>query len=372
MTHQSVRLAHAADDGWQAMVQTVAAELGTLDPANTFGLLYVTDQLAEHFADIVSHLKQATGLRHWVGTLGYGVLVSGHEYYDRPAIAALAIPMPSDDFRVIAAADEESDVLEGHGSWIARRDPILGLIHAGAATPNLLQELITLGETTGCYVIGGLTASRHASLTVAGQVAADAISGVMFADTVPIATGIAQGCAPVGPMHRVTAADRNVVFQLDDKPALEVLYADLGVEDLAALKAQADMLNAALPVENSDQNEYLVRNILAVDPDRGLIVLGDVMTNGASLRFCRREREAAIADMRAMLAEIADRLPGTPRAALYVTCVARGPNLFGEQSEEIGLINEALGPVPVIGFFANGEIFNGRLHGYTGVLTIFC
>ena len=44
-----------------------------------------------------------------------------------------------------------------------------------------------------------------------------------------------------------------------------------------ALKAQAEMLNAALPVENSDRNEYLVRNILAVDPDRGLIVLGDVI-----------------------------------------------------------------------------------------------
>lgn len=354
------------------MARTVVAGLGRQDPDNTLGIVYVSDRLADSFAAIVELLKQGTGIRHWVGTLGYGIAAEGVEYYDRPALAALTLPLPADSFRIVAPQAEGAEALEGHGAWIARTSPMLGLFHAGAAAPNLMQELAALGESAGCFVVGGLTASRSASLTVAGRVAVDALSGVMFAGTVPLATAIAQGCAPLGPIHRVTASDRNIVFQLDDRPALQVLLEDVGVADIAGLKAQADMLNAALPVENSDRTEFLVRNILAVDPDRGLIVLGDVMRNGAPLLFCRRDRAAAVADMRVMLEDIVGRLPGPPRAAVYVTCVARGPNLFGEGSEEVALIHQALGPVPLIGFFANGEIFNGRLHGYTGVLTVFC
>lgn len=369
---EGVRVAHAADGPWEQMVAEVVEALGPLDPEATVGIVYASDLLADHFAKIVAALKAGTGMRNWVGTLGYGVVATGEEFYDRPAIVAMAVPMTSHDFRIVEPPEDDGDPLAGHGAWIARHSPILGLFHAGAGTPNLLQELVTIGETTGCFVVGGLTASRHASLAVADHVATDSMSGVMFAETVPLATGIAQGCAPLGPLHHVTAADRNVVFQLDDRPALQVLYEDLGVSDVASLKAQAEMLNAALPVENSDRNEYLVRNILAVDPERGLIVLGDVMSVGAPLLFCRRDRVTAIADMRAMLSDITGRLPGTPRAAVYVTCVARGPNLFGEASEEVSLIKEAMGSVPVVGFFANGEIFNGRLHGYTGVLTVFC
>jgi small ligand-binding sensory domain FIST len=367
-----VRLACAADGPWDAMVRAVVGELGSFDPENTVGLVYVSDRLADRFAATVELLKQGTGVRHWVGTLGYGITADHSEYYDRPAIAALALSMPADRFRIVEPRADGADPVGDHGAWIAQTSPMLGLFHAGAGTPNLLRDLGTLVETTGCFVVGGLTASRAASLTVAGRVATDALSGVLFAGSVPLATGIAQGCAPVGPVHRVTASDRNIVFQLDGRPALQVLFEDLGVSSIAGLKAQADVLNAALPVENSDRSEYLVRNILAVDPDRGLVVLGDLMTNGAPLLFCRRDRESAVADMRAMVDDIAGRLPGVPRAAVYVTCVARGPNLFGEESEEVALIRERLGPVPLIGFFANGEIFNGRLHGYTGVLTVFC
>ncbi|MEZ5670422.1 MAG: FIST C-terminal domain-containing protein [Alphaproteobacteria bacterium] len=364
--------AHAADDDWRALAESVAQELGTLDPDNTLGIVYASDRLADDFEAVVGLLGDRTGLRHWVGTLGYGVSVAGREFYDCPALAALALPIAAEEFRILEPAADGCDPLEGHGAWIARHSPGLGLVHAAASAPHLLQDLIELGETAGCFVVGGLTASRNGALTVADRVRADSLSGVLFADTVPLATAIAQGCAPVGKVHRVTAADRNLVFELDGEPALKVLYADLGVSDVEGLRAYADVLNAALPVENSDRAEYLVRNVLAVDPKCGLVVIGDVLSPGAPLQFCRRDRDAALADLDAMLADLQGRLPGRPRAAVYITCVARGPNLFGEKSEEIRRICDGLGPVPVIGLFANGEIFNGRLHGYTGVLTVFC
>ncbi|MEE8224028.1 MAG: FIST C-terminal domain-containing protein, partial [Alphaproteobacteria bacterium] len=69
--------------------------------------------------------------------------------------------------------------------------------------------------------------------------------------------------------------------------------------------------------------------------------------------------------------DVTGRAATPPRGALYYSCVARGPNLFGDGSVELGTVAEALGDVPLVGFFANGEICNNRLYGYTGVLTLF-
>ena len=61
----------------------------------------------------------------------------------------------------------------------------------------------------------------------------------------------------------------------------------------------------------------------------------------------------------------------TARGAHYVSCVARGQHLFGANGAELALIRHNLGELPLAGFFAHGEIADGRLHGYTGVLTLF-
>jgi small ligand-binding sensory domain FIST len=64
-------------------------------------------------------------------------------------------------------------------------------------------------------------------------------------------------------------------------------------------------------------------------------------------------------------------LTAEPRGAVYYSCLGRGEGLFGPDSEELKIISRALGPIPLVGFFANGEISHNRLYGYTGVLTLF-
>jgi small ligand-binding sensory domain FIST len=73
-----------------------------------------------------------------------------------------------------------------------------------------------------------------------------------------------------------------------------------------------------------------------------------------------------------MVTDLVRRCEGrTVRGALYHSCVARGPGMFGPDSAELRPIEEVLGPVPLAGFFTNGEIFHNRLYTYTGVLTLF-
>ena len=65
---------------------------------------------------------------------------------------------------------------------------------------------------------------------------------------------------------------------------------------------------------------------------------------------------------------------GAPRAvhgAVYVSCVGRGGAHFGGPSAELRTVQHALGDVPLVGFFASGEIARHHLYGYTGVLTVF-
>ena len=72
-----------------------------------------------------------------------------------------------------------------------------------------------------------------------------------------------------------------------------------------------------------------------------------------------------------MTAGLVSRAGGAAKGAVYVSCIARGPNTFDGLNKEMEIVAEALGDVPVIGFYANGEISNDRLYAYTGVLTLF-
>jgi small ligand-binding sensory domain FIST len=80
---------------------------------------------------------------------------------------------------------------------------------------------------------------------------------------------------------------------------------------------------------------------------------------------------SAVEDMERMLASIQSGLTGTPRGGVYYSSLGRGESLFGPGSEELRMISRALGDIPLVGFFANGEISHNRLYGYTGVLTLF-
>ena len=63
--------------------------------------------------------------------------------------------------------------------------------------------------------------------------------------------------------------------------------------------------------------------------------------------------------------------PSRIAGAVYVSCSGRGGPHFGSPSAELQIVRRALGDVPLVGFFAGGEIARHQLYGYTGVLTVF-
>jgi len=242
-----------------------------------------------------------------------------------------------------------------------------GVVHAVPTDRAVLDAIDRCARTSGAYLLGALTSSRgdHVMATGAG-VTRHGVSAALFSPDVAVATGLSQGCAPLGPVRRVTGARDQTISTIDGRPALEVLAADLH----AAGARDASGLLVAFPIAGSDTGNYLVRNLVGIDPRAGTVMVAHDTAPGDAIQFRRRDAQAARQDLDRMLAGLKRRAPD-PRGALYFSCLARGPNLFGPDSQELRAIADAFSGVPLAGFFGNGEICAGRLYTYTGVLALF-
>ena len=351
----------------------------TREAEATLGILYVNEPAAHVLPQLVDELVAGTGIGQWVGGVGLGVCAAGEEVYDRPAAAVLTAAVPEDAFRIFASTgDPAADLPRHHGRWIEATQPILALVHADPRCPDLLRATIDAGAATGAFLVGGLVSHRTRATLVAKRpgtnddgLGAGGMAGLMLAPGVGVATALSQGCMPIGPVRHIDEARDNVVMVIDGRPALDVFREDIGPELAQDLRRLGGVIFAGLPVTGSDTGDYLVRNLMAIDPRQGWIVLGAEVSPGDPIVFCRRDPESAKQDLARMVKQLAGRLSGPPKAGVYVSCVARGVSLFGEEGVEAEVIRETLGDFPLVGFFANGEISRDRLYGHTGILTLF-
>ncbi|NKB48032.1 MAG: histidine kinase [Alphaproteobacteria bacterium] len=358
--------------GWRSLMDRCLEDWPPA--AGGLGLLYVTEPLAGDLDDILDHLKERSGIADWTGAVAPAICASGAEYFDTPAMAIMALDVPGDDYRLlpsINSGESGDDALRSMAEWLSAHDPRFAIVHADPRGAGVLSLVPGLAETTEAYLVGGLTSAATQAGQISDAATGGGVSGVLFADTVQVATGLTQGCSPIGPLHTVTDMDGDIVTELDGRLALDVFNEDIG--DLLArdLQRVAGYIHAAVPVVGSDTGDYMVRNLMGIDANQGWLAIGDALSEGDQVMFVRRDAASAVEDMGRMLDSLKSRAGSGIRGGVYHSCIARGPNQFGPGSQELAMISEALGDVPIVGFFGNGEISNGRLYTYTGVLSLF-
>jgi small ligand-binding sensory domain FIST len=381
----------------------------------TLGLLYITDHYAPQAQEILDHLAaELPEITDWAGTVGVGVAASNVEYFDEPALAVMLCAVPPHRYRVFSGV-APLGVGDGMGF-----DPHTALVHADPATTDLADLIAEMAERTATgYLFGGLASSRTQAVQFAtggngnikgqgkaGGVFRGGLSGVAFGEAVSLISRVTQGCHPVGPQRVITKADGHVIVELDGEPALDVLLRDTGIsldrpqQAMSALRATLVGLTApgsdAVGRSGHFGSDVLVRHIIGLDPARNAVAIADRAEAGMRMAFCQRNVQAARADLMRICAEIREELepqevslpvaaalaapdpsagPHPARriaGAIYVTCAGRGGPHFGGPSAELQIVRRALGDVPLVGFFAGGEIARDHLYGYTGVLTVFC
>lgn len=362
----------AGDDpaGWLAA--DLLQRLGPLPPGANLGILYLTDTLAPLLPAMVERLRRLTGADHWVAALGMGVLGGAgtgvEAVVDGPAASVLLCSLPDGAFHVLGDGEAAA---AGAATWAGRHGAPFGLVHADMRNPRAGDLVTRLSSRLSAYMVGGLTAPGEEASHWADGPARGGVSGVLFGRRVEVATGLTQGCSPIGPARTITAGGGSIVETLDDRPALQAFRDDVGELLARDLRRAARYIHPAFPVPGSDTADYLVRNLAGLDPRDGAIGVTGEVTTGQRLMFVRRDPNSALDDLRRMLADVMGRLPSAPVGAHYVSCIARGTAMFGDPGDEVTALRSVLGDVPLAGFHAAGEFCNGRLHGYTGVLTVF-
>ncbi len=407
---------HATHPQWQMAAGLVLAQvraqmaLHGYASSPTLALIYITDHYAPQAQEILDHLgAELPEVTDWAGTVGVGIASSNVEYFDEPAMALMLCELPSDQYRVFS----------GVAPLGLGFEPYTALIHADSSTPDVADLIAEMaGRTATGYLFGGLASSRTDAVQfavggngnirghgAAGGVFRGGLSGVAFGEGVSLVSRVTQGCRPIAGQRIVTGASGNLITELDGQPALDLLLADTGIsldepqEAMARLRATLVGLTQAggdaVARTGNFGADVVVRHIIGLDPGRRGVAIADHAKEGMRMAFCERNAQAARADLVRVCAEIREELepeemslpvaaalaaggaqsaPSRERriaGAVYVSCAGRGGPHFGGPSAEMQIVRHALGDVPLVGFFAGGEIARHHLYGYTGVLTVF-
>ena len=169
-----------------------------------------------------------------------------------------------------------------------------------------------------------------------------------------------------------------MLFELAGKPALEVtreILEKLSSKDKAL--SESSLFVGLVMNENQasfKRGDFLIRNIMGFDPDSGALMIGASLKVGHTMQFQLRDAETSEEDLKTLLQKSEKSHGGSPEAAILVSCCGRGKNLYGKPDHDVRMIQAAKGPLPLVGFFANGEIGpignKNYVHGYTSSLVI--
>ncbi len=381
----------------EAAIHEVVEQVRHL-PSPDLAILFISAAFASEYSRLLPLLQAALPLPALIGCSGGGVLGVGadgqvQEVENRAALSLTLAQLPQVQvrpFHLSAAALPDPD--SSPNAWIelmgvpAEASPQFVLLASplSAGVSELLQGLDF--AYPGSVKLGGLASVNGGSsgLFCGSDYHPDGIVGVALSGNIALDPIVAQGCRPIGTAYRVVAAERNILTQLEPLEAsaeaqtplalLQSLFEDLNDAD-RALAQQSLFVGVAQTAfkQNLEQGDFLIRNLLGVDPKTGAIAVGDRIRAGQRIQFHLRDAAASAEDLRLLLARYAANQP-SPVGALMFACMGRGEGLYQQPNFDSKLFAEYLGMTPLSGFFCNGEIGpvgdSTFLHGYTSVFGI--
>lgn len=317
---------------------------------------------AESIAGNDQEIEEAPALVVWVARFAHA---------DRVVPFCLTYEQTADGMSVFGLPDELDDAAPADAVLLTFADPFSFPID------DFLQQLNE--EKPGLAVAGGMaSASRHPGgnrLLFGTQTPNEGAVGVLLEGKGLFRTVVSQGCRPIGKPFVVTKANQNLILELGGRPALEAiqkLWSESPPFDQALIQSGLHVGRVVSELQDTFQRgDFLVRNVMGVDQETGGIAITDRVRAGQTVQFHVRDAATADEDLRVLL-----QTPGpASAAALLFTCNGRGTRLFDRPHHDASTVRSLLGPIPLAGFFAMGELGPiGRrnfIHGFTASLLLF-
>ena len=196
------------------------------------------------------------------------------------------------------------------------------------------------------------------------EVTSDGVSYALLSGEAQTAWAISHGLIPIGGERTVTRSQGNVIYEIDGKPATEVLKEYLPehalVEDRDWMRYAVSLALCFRAPSYMKDEEYVVRGVPAVRMADGSITVQTEVQEGTSIWFSSRDKEKLASGFDRMAAQIKEQLGGEkPKLVLQFECLTRGKLMFREQ-EKVQLLKrfrQSVDPeAPWAGFYTLGEI----------------
>jgi small ligand-binding sensory domain FIST len=352
-------------------------------------VVFFTADHASHQRELAQSLCRTLGTDCVVGSSGAGVLTGEGEVEGASSIAVLAWSaeeIVGRPFIFEPWKGNEQKLGTTFGDFLAKTqdENSLMILLPDTYNGNPQALLEAMAAKAGFHPAVGAGSSENgvagATFQLCGdKVASNSLAGAYLSGEFKVHVDITQGCQPITEPMVITKAERNLIHEIDGRPALEV-FARLLKGPLAEdLRRALMVLFVGLPADHRENSvasgKYLVRNIVGLDPKNGIIGVAEEVSEGETLIFTMRDGERARQDLNQMLLRQVERLNGRkPGFGLYFNCCARGNSLYGIPGIDSAYIRQSLGDFPLIGMFGGYELAPlGRanhLFAYTGVLAL--
>jgi len=325
-----------------------------------------------------------------LGTTAEGVIGTGREVQDGPGLSVIAASLPGAQLHPFRYDDIDWALLIK--SPDALRASIAGpltdvnaiILLADPFSTPIMSLLPAIGEAMpGVPVIGGMSSGGRQPgvnrLMFGDDWLAQGAVGLAIGGGVRVDTTVSQGCRAIGTPLVVTKSQRHLVQELGGRNALQVL------QDLAQSLSEDDrhlIATTGLHVgrvideykSRFGRGDFVIRGISGIDEAHGYVAIGDPhLRVGQTIQFHVRDQQTARQDMELLLEM--QKLHGPADGALLFSCNGRGSRLFDEPNADADMTKQAIGPAPLAGFFAAGEIGpvgqQNFIHGHTASLAVF-
>jgi small ligand-binding sensory domain FIST len=382
------RGALVADERWDVALEK-ALEQVTGSPVDV-ALLFASGEYADHYAEMLKIICEATGAAIVLGSSGEGVIGTNAELEQAPALSLLTLSLPGALLRPVRFTEEMIRSGSTPEQWRAALDLSLDDINAWLifADPFHMDSEGLISALSQAYpdapILGGLAsndiAERRTYIFYHDEVFDEGGVGLAIGGPYTILPLVSQGCEPIGEPWTITRVqDNGLIATISNRPAYELLvetFKEL-TPDLQR-RAQRNLFVGLAADEYNDHFErgsFLIRQLIGVDRHNGALAIGALPRIGQTIQFQMRDASTADLDLKELLTQARATLgEQQPVAGILCTCNGRGEGMFGVPDHDAGAIAGEFGPLPLTGLFCNGEIGpvgkRSFLHGFTASLAL--
>jgi len=325
------------------------------------------------------------------GCSSQGLIAESEEVEESGGVTLGLYSLPGAELKAFHFTEEQVEEANGPGYWPLETgvEPAQTNGWLVFIDPFHLRSEAWLNTWNEAYaplpVLGGLASGdsteERTQVYLNGDVFEEGGVAVSVGGDVKLAGVISQGCTPIGETWTLTKVNQNIIQEIGNRPAYEVLaetFNTLSPEDQRTARQGNLFIGLVVNeyLEDFHRGDFLIRNLLGADPNSGGIAVAALPRAGQTVQFQRRDAAAATEDMNELLARAKKQLNGaTIYGGCLCSCNGRGRGLFGLPNHDASMVQQRFGPLGLAGFFCNGEIGpigeKNFLHGFTASLALF-